>query len=837
MSPNLGNAFPHKDVHQKYREELDQKTLKLGSVTAFLFICSLPYLFYVDRTIGIQFEEAFLRRSVAIVPSVLFLICRFSVFRWKPSWIPVGHTAVLMGIVGMALIYIGSVPATSLIVDNYLYSLLVVLFICFTFSMVRFYVLLCVFAIPFILYGLYFLPEGLQKISVIRIPFIAACAFLISAYYQGKTRLNEFESQQRALFESQKSYQLIQLHALKDEVLAKTSHELKTPLHGIIGLAEALMEGATGRLSQSTNTNLSMIVASGKRLNALINDILDATKLRHNSLNLQYGNIDLSSLVNVVLSLLSSSIPKDTLKLINQVPKDFPNIWADEDRLHQILINLIGNAIKFTNTGTITVSATLQNKFVEIIVADTGVGIASDRIGKIFDFFEQVDTTIVNKYGGTGIGLNITKQLVELHGGEIYVQSQVGQGSQFRFTLPWTAKKKLAPLKYGDALEIPNLRQLPQKKVDIESLPEASNNYLPIRKQSAFHIFLVDDDLINLKILENHLTLEGYTTTSINEANDLLQALEIKMPDLILLDVMMPQQNGFMLCTEIRKKHGIAELPIIFLTAKTQVEDLMEGYQVGGNDYLTKPFSRKELLARVSTQLQLAVAKRRIVALRDFSSRLSDFHSQEEMALAIYDYLNQDPMISAVSLTYDRGTKASTDNFDFTPPKALNTQQEISITTKQETQLWVKFLNNYILAVFYTSPTTGEWVHSLLTQAHINMQNIQSLTFDPTVTPGLFKIGVLMDQILFLKSEGNYCLVHTQERVEEIRISLKSILLHFPKDKIIPVHRSYCVNPKKVEQLRKNESGAWGIPFGKYWVPIGKTFLPEMKKQYSHFAA
>lgn len=238
--------------------------------------------------------------------------------------------------------------------------------------------------------------------------------------------------------------QLQHLDQLKDEFLANTSHELRTPLNGMIGIAESMIDGATGDLSDIQKQNLFLIAQSGHRLANLVNDILDFAKLQHNNIELQLKAVGLRAIAQVVLTLSQSLIGSKNLELINRISPDFPAAWADENRLQQILYNLVGNAIKFSERGTVEITAQLSsgdpqgtttNEQLTIAIADTGIGIPADKLDSIFESFEQGDGSTAREYGGTGLGLAVTKQLVELHGGKIWVESTVGSGSRFSFTL------------------------------------------------------------------------------------------------------------------------------------------------------------------------------------------------------------------------------------------------------------------------------------------------------------------------------------------------------------------------------------------------------------------
>ena len=393
--------------------------------------------------------------------------------------------------------------------------------------------------------------------------------------------------------------ELQRLDKLKDEFLANTSHELRTPLNGIIGLAESLINGVAGPLSETGKANLVMIASSGRRLANLVNDILDFSKLRYQNIELQIKPISLREIVEIVLTLSRTLVlGKKNVNLVNQIPPDFPLIAADENRVQQIFLNLIGNAIKFTTEGEITVSGNIINDSVEITVSDTGIGISEDKFDRIFESFEQADGSTAREYGGTGLGLAVTKQLVELHGGIISISSQIGVGSQFTFTLP---------VFQGLSSEIVSALSSPKIYETSSTQTETITNVTEIsQKNNGFKILIVDDEPINLQVLVNHLSLENYAIT---QATNGIEALEILKkgfrPDLILLDVMMPKMTGYEVTKKIRQMWQASELPVLLLTAKNRVSDLVAGFDAGANDYLTKPVEKDELLARIRTHLNL----------------------------------------------------------------------------------------------------------------------------------------------------------------------------------------------------------------------------------------
>ena len=395
-----------------------------------------------------------------------------------------------------------------------------------------------------------------------------------------------------------------QMDKLKDEFLANTSHELRTPLNGIIGIAESLIDGATGELPEQTIANLAMIASSGKRLAALVNDILDFSKLKHHSLELQIQPVGMREIANVVLTICQPLTRNKPLQLINQISPDIPLVDADENRVQQILHNLVGNAIKFTDSGVVEVSAKIhKDRWLAVSVKDTGIGIPSDKLNRIFESFEQADGSTARLYGGTGLGLAVTKKLIELHEGEIKVESRVGKWSRFTFTLP-ISTKIAKPILANNQYQI-NLENLAVKS-ELEFPLFNLNKYPSSPLSNQFKILIVDDEPINIQVLINQLSLENYEITSLDNGIEALELIQQGFkPDLILLDVMMPKMTGYEVVKHLRQIFPANELPILLLTAKDQVSDIVEGFIAGANDYLSKPISKNELLVRIKTHLQI----------------------------------------------------------------------------------------------------------------------------------------------------------------------------------------------------------------------------------------
>ena len=394
-----------------------------------------------------------------------------------------------------------------------------------------------------------------------------------------------------------KNTQLQRLDQIKDEFLANTSHELRTPLNGIIGIAESLLDGVAGELNDRQKANLAMVVSSGMRLANLVNDILDFAKLKNRDIELQRQSVDFRQITEIVLRVCRPLVASKSLELNNAIPEELVAVEGDENRLQQIMYNLVGNAIKFTESGAVTVSAIALDGMVEVTVADTGIGISPDKFGDIFKSFEQVDASVSREYGGTGLGLGITKQLVELHGGTIRVESELSQGSRFIFTLPMSSQPPNQTLDLSQALAKMRENESPSPEL-LAPL---------VQSKGQLTILVVDDEPINLQVVANHLSLQNYGIVQASSGIEALEKIHNGLrPDLILLDIMMPKMSGYQVCQKIREQFPASEMPVVMLTAKNQVSNLVAGLDAGANDYLTKPVLKNELLARIKTHINLS---------------------------------------------------------------------------------------------------------------------------------------------------------------------------------------------------------------------------------------
>ena len=422
--------------------------------------------------------------------------------------------------------------------------------------------------------------------------------------------LSESERRFRALNEdlelkvAERTAEARAANAAKSEFLAHMSHEIRTPLNAILGLAQ-LME--RGSLDETQRPRVTRILEAGDNLLSLINDILDFSKIESGKLAIEVHPIDLKEVLARINSILGRMARAKGLSLhIDRPPSLGGPLLGDPLRLGQVLTNLVGNALKFTPTGEVSLRIEVEETApdtprLRFVVADTGIGIEPEVLAGLFQPFTQGDASITRRFGGTGLGLVISKRLVELMGGEIGATSQPGRGSTFWFTLPFTlARQELAGGGKASDVTAPGVLAPAGAAIGGATLGEAAPNTLTSSQRLAgWHLLVVDDSEMNREVVEQALRLEGALVTS---ANDGAAALEWLRRDplayqLVLMDVQMPVMDGLTAARRIRAELGLRDLPLIALTAGALPHEREAALAAGMNDVLTKPVRLEAMVA------------------------------------------------------------------------------------------------------------------------------------------------------------------------------------------------------------------------------------------------
>jgi signal transduction histidine kinase/CheY-like chemotaxis protein len=360
---------------------------------------------------------------------------------------------------------------------------------------------------------------------------------------------------------------------LKSEFLANMSHELRTPMNAIIGFAKLVRRKSADLLPLRQRENLEKVEISANQLLALINDILDLSKIEAGKMSVNIMPFELAPLVDTCFATVESMVKGGRVRLLKEVPDDLPEVLSDQDKLKQIIINLLSNALKFTEEGEVKLSATVEDASLRVAVSDTGIGIPSDALEYIFDEFRQVDGSSTREHGGTGLGLSITRKLTHLLGGTIDVSSVEGEGSTFTVILPLTRRDEEAP---AEAL-----------RPDEETRASAEMRGKKV-------LLAIDDDPNVVILLRQNLEDEGYYVVgALNADEGIRKAREIH-PFAVTLDILMPQKDGWGVLSDLKVDPATRDIPIIMLSI---IDNKELGFSLGAFDYLVKPFDKEAIMA------------------------------------------------------------------------------------------------------------------------------------------------------------------------------------------------------------------------------------------------
>lgn len=403
--------------------------------------------------------------------------------------------------------------------------------------------------------------------------------------------------------------QLQQFDKVKNQFLANTSHELRTPLHGIINIAQTVVTKEQEKMNTSSVKDMELLITISRRMSHMLGDLLDVARIQEHRISLQQEPLKLQSIVPSVIGMLKFMIENKPIQLRINIAESMPPIMADEKRLVQILYNLLHNALKYTEEGSITVSAVSHEGYAMIHISDTGVGMDKETLDRIFHPYEQGSYGISDGRG-LGLGLSICKQLVELHEGTLTVRSELDKGSTFSFNLSLAAEGDIPVSRDAhpiDDLTTDIVEQNNELVFPNITLGEITTtvHIPPLLNSRKVNILAIDDDPINLNVLVGILSTEPYQITTANSARQALEILSTQQWDLLITDAMMPHMSGYELTQKVRELYTVSDLPVLLLTARSQPADIYTGFSSGANDYVTKPVDALELKYRIRALITL----------------------------------------------------------------------------------------------------------------------------------------------------------------------------------------------------------------------------------------
>ncbi|MCB0190100.1 MAG: response regulator, partial [Caldilineaceae bacterium] len=397
---------------------------------------------------------------------------------------------------------------------------------------------------------------------------------------------------------------------LKDEFLATVSHELRTPLSVILTLSEALQESIYGAVSDPQQKALQRIQKSGRHLLALINDVLDVSKIESGKLDLEIGPISVQALCEDSLQMVQEAATARQLMVQAIVDPTISIIAADGRRLMQVLLNLLNNAIKFTAEGgciTLKVDGDKAAETITFAVRDNGIGIAQEDLPRLFQPFVQLDSRLSRRYQGAGLGLALVYRLVKLHGGSVSVESNVGEGSTFYVALPWQSGTQRVTNDVDNSVfmssSIPADDGIPTTAHDDGT---GENNSSTIRKQGLANpskILLVEDHTVALETMENYLRANHFAVFPARSGIEAIALARQHEPDLILMDIQIPEMDGLEAIQTLRRQVGLTVTPIIALTALAMPGDRERCLAAGADVYISKPISLRFLRQMIENAL------------------------------------------------------------------------------------------------------------------------------------------------------------------------------------------------------------------------------------------
>ena len=428
-------------------------------------------------------------------------------------------------------------------------------------------------------------------------------------------RTQELEESKAQLEDSYEKLQA--LDKMKMHFFNNVSHELRTPLALTLSPVEAMLQGEMGPLQEKQKAYLTSVHTNALRLLKLINNLLDLAKLEAGKMTLTYGKYSLPEFIRNVVDSFRATGERRGMALEACGNPDIPEVCFDRDKIEKVLINLIGNALKFTPAGgSVTVLWALEPEFVRISVQDTGPGIPEDARDRLFDRFVQADDTASRKHGGTGIGLSLVKEITELHGGIVEGANRPEGGAVFSFTIPlaeqeFTETAESASEEEGWTSTI--FRQAEYVE-EVERGSVSEDEGVPQEEGSGEDPENPEIDRPTVLVVEDNPDMRGFIVDCMSrnfrvrtaiDGEDGWQKVPKIMPDMVVSDIMMPNRNGYELCASIKNDPDLRHIPVLLLSSKSEVAMKVEGFDQGADDYLTKPFNPRELLARVKSLIRV----------------------------------------------------------------------------------------------------------------------------------------------------------------------------------------------------------------------------------------
>jgi putative nucleotidyltransferase with HDIG domain len=484
---------------------------------------------------------------------------------------------------------------------------------------------------------------------------------IISSHFATHLRFREFSARHNL---AQANEELKKLDILKSQFFANVSHEVRTPLTSVISPIQSLYQGDMGDLAPEQMRLISQMYRNSLKLLDMINQMLDFSKFEAGKMQLRLGAVDIDETVRDIMAVFEDVTKRKGIKLGYVRKADIPPLYLDVDKVERILMNLLRNAIKFTESGSITVRTGKNQHAIVIEVEDTGIGIPDDHLPHIFKRFQQVDTSSTRRFEGTGLGLTIVKEVIDLMKGSIQVFSEEGKGTRFVIQLPDNLdqlaldafierrideRRKLSFTFKGDERRKSKRRKEDLAKISVDDLALIERELYPVEApedgenendsgEGGDVVLLVEDSVDLRNYISKMLKRFGHSVITAGDGLDGWHRVRNDIPDIIVSDIMMPRMDGFELVTKVKSDKSTMHIPVILITAKYELDSKIQGLKTGADDYLSKPVNIRELDARIKNLLTMRKFQLAVAHTEELKIRMEELSMSFSQSLEIRDF-------------------------------------------------------------------------------------------------------------------------------------------------------------------------------------------------------
>jgi response regulator RpfG family c-di-GMP phosphodiesterase/signal transduction histidine kinase len=651
------------DFIVKYHDDLNTffiDRIRLGTIWASIFY---PLFVLLDYTMYPQYFQTFLFLRIAVeIILIIALIVLISKFGKKNAQYiaMIEYAAICFSIIAMIHVSEGySSPYYAGIILSLLF-LQSIAPLSLRRNLIITLVVLAGYLMPIIV------SQEIMDwaIFINNLTFLVGVIFFLNvgSYYFNQMKHQEF-SARYSLAEANE--ELKKLDVLKSQFFANVSHEVRTPLTSVISPIQSLYQGDIGDLAPEQSKLISQMYRNSLKLLDMINQMLDFSKFEAGKMELRLGPVDLDETVRDIIAVFEDVTERKGIKLGYVRESSVPPLYLDIDKLERILMNLLRNAIKFTESGSITVRSGKKQKFITIEVEDTGIGIPRDHLPHIFKRFQQVDTSSTRRYEGTGLGLTIVKEAIDLMQGSIEVFSEEGKGTRFVIHLPdnldklvpdafierrMDERRKLSLTFRGEERRKSKRRKEDLAKVSVDDLALIEKELYPLEPadegeeeqepygESIQKVLLVEDNADLRNYMSKMLKRFGHGVLTAEDGLDGWHRARNELPDIIVSDVMMPRMDGFELVSKVKSDEKTMHIPVILITAKHELDSKIEGLKTGADDYLSKPVNIRELDARIKNLLTTRKFQLALARTEELKTRMEELSMSFSQSLEIRDF-------------------------------------------------------------------------------------------------------------------------------------------------------------------------------------------------------